>query len=416
MRYLRQRSGLCFFILWVFTGHSIAQTKNLDYYINRGLSNSPLLKDYDNQVFSNAIDSQRLGATFKPQVSGIANNSLFPVVNGYGYDQVLSNIISFNDVVNVNQAFIGKKNLSAQYNGFSLLSDSVRNAKKLTALDLKRAITAQYITAYGDMQQLNFYEDIYKTLNGQQGILKNLTENNIYRQTDYLTFLVTLKQQGLQLRQWQIQYRNDYAMLNYLCGIFDTSEATLDKPDISLQNLQNEAVSIFFYRYFTDSLILENNMAVLNYSYRPKLSAFANAGFVSSFLYEPYKNFGFGVGMNLNVPIYDGHQRLLQQQKLKLLQNTNADYKDFFARQYGQQLAMLRQQLAATESLISDIDEQVKYSEGLINVNGKLLETGETKIADLVIAVNNYLTAKNLLTQNNIGRMQIINQLNYWNR
>jgi outer membrane protein TolC len=416
MRYLRQRSGLCFFILWVFTGHSIAQTKNLDYYINRGLSNSPLLKDYDNQVFSNAIDSQRLGATFKPQVSGIANNSLFPVVNGYGYDQVLSNIISFNDVVNVNQAFIGKKNLSAQYNGFSLLSDSVRNAKKLTALDLKRAITAQYITAYGDMQQLNFYEDIYKTLNGQQGILKNLTENNIYRQTDYLTFLVTLKQQDLQLRQWQIQYRNDYAMLNYLCGIFDTSEATLDKPDISLQNLQNEAVSIFFYRYFTDSLILENNMAVLNYSYRPKLSAFANAGFVSSFLYEPYKNFGFGVGMNLNVPIYDGHQRLLQQQKLKLLQNTNADYKDFFARQYGQQLAMLRQQLAATESLISDIDEQVKYSEGLINVNGKLLETGETKIADLVIAVNNYLTAKNLLTQNNIGRMQIINQLNYWNR
>jgi len=30
--------------------------------------------------------------------------------------------------------------------------------------------------------------------------------------------------------------------------------------------------------------------------------------------------------------------------------------------------------------------------------------------------VNNYLAAKNLLTQNNISRMQIINQLNYWNR
>ena len=29
---------------------------------------------------------------------------------------------------------------------------------------------------------------------------------------------------------------------------------------------------------------------------------------------------------------------------------------------------------------------------------------------------SNYLMAKNLLTQNRISRMQIINQLNYWNR
>jgi outer membrane protein TolC len=83
---------------------SHAQTKNLNYYLNTALANSPLLKDYENQVSSNGIDSQRLKATFKPQVSGIANNSVSPVINGYGYDAAISNIFSVNDVVNVNQA------------------------------------------------------------------------------------------------------------------------------------------------------------------------------------------------------------------------------------------------------------------------------------------------------------------------
>jgi len=393
-----------------------AQNKNLDYYLHTGIANSPLLKDYQNQVSSNYIDSQRLRATFKPQVSAMANNSIAPVINGYGYDQVLSNINSFNDVVNVNQAFVGRKNLYAQYHGINLASDSLITAQKLTEQDLKRTITAQYITTYGDWQQLTFYTDVNNILNNQETILKKLTQNNVYRQTDYLTFLVTVKQQELQLKQLQIQFRNDYSMLNYLCGIFDTSAVSLDAPEINLQGLPDAANSAFFLKYQTDSLTLANDINILNYSYRPKLNVFGNAGFSSSFLYEAYKNFGFSVGMSLNVPIYDGHQRMLQERKIKILENSNENYKDFFTRQHDQQIAMLQQQLAGTESLIEDINEQMKYAQGLIDVNGKLLETGDTKIADFVIAINNYLTAKNLLTQNNISRMQIINQINYWNR
>jgi len=408
------RGGI--YSLLLFTVPCFAQSQNLNYYLQQGLANSPLLKDFENQVYSNSVDSQRLRATFKPQVSGIGNNSVAPLINGYGYDQVLSNIVSFNDFVNVNQAFIGRKNITTQYNGIGYQSDSLRNARKMTEQDLKRTITAQYIAAYGDQQQLTFYNDVYNLLSDQGVLLKKLAQSNIYRQTDYLTFVVTLKQQGLQLKQWQIQYRNDKAMLNYLCGLFDTSAGALDEPDVALQKLPDASSSVFFYHFLSDSLKLANNISIINYSYRPKLSAFANAGYSSSFIYDAYKNFGFAVGMSLDVPIYDGHQRALQTKKIELLKNTNTAYKDFFARQYDQQTAMLRQQLAATESLIDDINEQVRYAQGLIDVNGKLLETGETKIADLVIAVNNYLAAKNLLTQNNISRMQIINQLNYWNR
>src|SRR5437016_559067 len=110
---------------------TFAQSKNLDYYINTGLVNSPLLKDYQNQVAAYAIDSQRLRATFRPQVAGISSNAYSPVVNGWGYDQALSNIGTFNEMVNVNQTFAGRKNLAAQYRGIGLVGDSIRNAQKL---------------------------------------------------------------------------------------------------------------------------------------------------------------------------------------------------------------------------------------------------------------------------------------------
>jgi outer membrane protein TolC len=403
-------------MLWVPLCLLYAQNKNLDYYLHTGIMNSPLLKDYQNQVKSNAIDSERLLATFRPQVTGISANAYYPVANGWGYDQAITNEASYTEMVNVSQTFVGKKNLNTQYKGINFLSDSVRNAQKLTEQELKRNITAQYIAAYGDLQQLNFYTDVNQILKNQEAILKKLTESNIYRQTDYLTFLVTMKQQELQMKELQIQYRNDFSMLNYLCGIFDTSAGPLDDPAISLQHLPDSSASAFFYQYKTNYLKLENELSIIDYSYKPKLSAFANAGYSSTLLYDAYKNFGAGVGINLNVPIYDGHQRQMLHRKIKLSENSNENYKDFFTRQYDQQIAMLRQQLAGTESLINDINEQIKYSDALIKVNGKLLETGDAKIPDFVIAINNYLSAKNLLTQNNISRMQIINQINYWNR
>jgi len=407
--------ALLFSVIFLGTA-CIAQNTGLDYYLNKAMENSPLLKEYQNQVLANALDSQRIRAAYKPQVSGIGNNTYAPVINGYGYDAVLTNIMSVTDVVNVNKTFAGKRYMDAQYSSLRLATDSVRNAGKIAAQDLKRTVTAQYITAYGDLQQLSFYNEVNELLKNQGDILKKLTQNNIYRQTDYLTFLVTLQQQDLQLRQLRILYRTDYAALNYMCGIFDTAAAALPAPDIALQQLPDATASIFFLRYRTDSMALQNNLSILNYAYRPKLSTFGNAGFSSSFLYQAYKNFGFSVGVDLTVPIYDGHQRRLQQQKIRLLQYSNDNYKDFFRMQYDQQIAMLRQQLTSTEALINDINEQIKYSQGLIDVNGKLMEKGDAKISDFIIAINNYLASKNLLAQNNISRMQIINQLNYWNR
>jgi len=397
-------------------GVEAQQGSSLDFYVGQALQNSPLLKDYQNQVLAGQVDSALIKASYLPQVVGNSTNIYAPAIKGYGYDQAISNGGNFTTVVAVTKTLVGQSHLDAQYETIRLQNLGITNTSKVSEQDLKKSVTAQYITAYGDLQQLKFNREIYALLQREEQVLKDLTEKNIYRQTDYLTFVVTLKQEGLLLQQLDIQYRNDHGTLNYLCGINDTSAALLDDPDIRLQSLPDIGNSVFFRQFGLDSLKLRNDRSLINFNYRPKASLYADGGWSSSLQYEPYKNFGVSFGFMVTMPIYDGHQRKMQYSKLDIAERTRTGYKDFFTRQYNQQIAQLTQQLKATEALIGQIDEQVKYSQTLIEVNEKLLGTGDAKIADYVIALTNYLNAKNLLTQNNITRLQIINQINYWNR
>jgi len=389
---------------------------SLEFYLGQALDNSPLLKDYQNQVLSGQVDSQLVRAGYRPQVTGSSVNVWAPTINGYGYDQAISNGGNFTTVAAVNQTLIGQKHLDAQFETIRLQNQVLRNTARISEQDLKKNVTAQYITTYGDLQQLNFNRETYALLEKEEELLKDLTQKNVYRQTDYLAFLVTLKQQGLLLRQLDIQFHNDYATLNYLCGIYDTSAVVLVEPVITLQSLPDLNGSVFYQQYILDSLKLRNSRSLIDFGYRPKASLYADGGYSSSFAYQAYKNFGVSFGVTITMPIYDGHQRKMQYSKLDISERSRLGYKDFFIRQYNQQIAQLKQQLKATEDLIGQINDQLRYTQALIDVNGKLLGTGDAKIPDYIIALSNYLNAKNLLTQNYITRLQIINQINYWNR
>jgi outer membrane protein TolC len=403
-------------ILFLTGKNSLAQKNTLDFYLQEAIHNSPLLKDYQSQMESNAIDSERIRAQYKPQVTGSSSNTYAPVIHGFGYDAVITNGGQLSGIVNVSQTLVSRGNLSAQYKNIQLQNQGIANTARISIQDLKRTITSQYLTAFGTLQQLNLAKEINELLQKEVSILKILTEKNVYRQTDYLTLLVTVQQQDLSLRQLDIQFHNDYATLNYLSGIVDTSAVDLDEPDFSINPLPDPNHSVFFQKYTIDSLILVHNRTLIDYSYKPKINLYANGGYLSSLTYQGYKNFGTSVGLDITVPIYDGKQKKMQYRKLDISERARTSYKNFYTNQYYQQINQLEQQLQQTESLIGDINNQIKYSDGLIEVNTKLLETGDAKIADLIIALNNYLNAKNLLTQNKVSRLQIINQINYWNR
>src|ERR1700712_777896 len=215
-------------ILCTFTySASMAQTYALDHYLELAKNNSPLLKDLHNQVASNQLDSLRIKAGYKPQVTATSGGLYAPTINGYGYSSAITNEHTLNGLVAVNQQIIGKSNLQSQLAGVTLQSQTILNTAKISEQDLKKAVTSQYITAYGDLQQVKFNQEIVNRLTAEEEILKKLTRANVYHQSDYLTFLVTLKQQQLQLAQARLQYKNDYATLNYLAGVADTSVVDL---------------------------------------------------------------------------------------------------------------------------------------------------------------------------------------------
>lgn len=407
---------ILFVLLFAWPAYLPAQQKDLDYFIDQAIQNSPLLKETNNSILLNKIDSLQVLATYRPKVSGISNNYYAPVINGYGYDAILTNIRNFNEQISATKTFVGKRNLRIQFNGIQLLSDSLSIAGKLTEQDLRRTIIAAYIAAYGSWRQYNFNDELYNLLSTEDTILKKLTQGSVYRQTDYLTFLVTLQQQHLTITQARQQYQNDYATLNYLCGLVDTAFIPLDSPHIALQQLPEYNTSIFYQKFTIDSLLLKNTSQQVDLAYKPKLSLTADGGYVSSLTYLPYKNFGAGVGLNLVIPIYDGNQKRLQHQRLTILERTRANNRDFYTAQYTQQIAQLTQQLQTTNQIINETNEQLKYVHTLIEANRKLLVTGDVHIADYIIAISNYLNAQNTITQNIIKKFQIITQLNYWNK
>ncbi len=393
-----------------------AQEKNLDYYINSGVQTSPLLKDYQLQVQSNNIDSQRLRANYRPHVNASSTGIYAPVAKGWGYDAAISNLHTYNALVGVSQTLIGKNNINNQYLAIQLQNLGLQNQGKITEQDLKRSIAQQYITVYGDLQQINFNAEIIILLREEQGILKKLAEKGVYKQTDFLSFLVTIEQQELVIKQLRLQYQNDFAMLNYITGLSDTAFTILPSPGLIVPELPALQQTVFYQQYQLDSLKIKTNDRQIDFSYRPKVNLFADGGYNSSFAITPYRNFGASAGVSLVVPIYDGRQKKMLHRKNEIAELNRKNYRDFFARQYDQQIAQLMQQIQLTDQLIAQTAIQINYADGLIKAQRQQLVTGDVRITDYIIAIGNYLNAKNIITQNTINKLQLINQLNYWNR
>ena len=410
----RSLSILSIFLFFHLTG-SQAQTNDLNYYINYSLENSPLLKDFHNQSVINRLDSFILKAEYLPQVDFTSYNHLSPIVNGFGYDYAIYKKYHITAVMTVRQTIIGRDNMKTRLNVYSLDNQSVDNEKKITEQELKLAVSAQYIAAYGILEEILFNEELATLLQKEEVLLKKLTEKTVYKMTDYLNFQVTLQQQQLLVSQQKAEYKDHLALLNYLCGIVDTSYLLLKKPDIALQPLLTFENTLEFANFQIDSLKILNNNALINFAYRPKLDVFADAGYRSTFFLDPYKNFGASIGLSLSIPVYDGNQRKQQQQKLKVTEQTRKNYRDFSQQQYRQRLEQLHQQLDETDRLIRQAQTVVESTQKLMNAYAIQLQTGDATVTDYVLSMHQLMNAQHVITQQTNQKLQIINQINYWN-
>lgn len=404
------------FISAIFEFPSFGQVNSLDFFISQGLVHSPVLKDIGNQINANRVDSLIVKAGQMPKVS--YNGLLYyaPVINGIGYSEVITNISNITSVAYVTQRIFNQKSLDAQYSKFAIQNQTLQISSKITENDLKKAITLQYLTACSVSNDITFNEELLVSSKDEELILKQLVEKGQYKQVDYYSFMVELKSLELFVNDLQIQFRKEISALNILCGLNDTVYTELSLPDIKLNSPVIEATSPLFTRFVVDSLRIQNEKLQIERSYNPSVNWFADAGLVNNMPNEIVKNFGFSGGLSLSVPIYDGKQRKLNYDKLKMAENTRTNYADYFKKQYNQQLQQLYSELRETRNIIPQVTQQLDFAEIVIKQDKNLLNTGNISIIEYVTGFKNYISVKRNLNQYQVRILQIIAQINYWNQ
>ncbi len=408
------KSFIVLILALLVTSKAFSQSRTLNYYISTGLKNSPLLNDYTNQLQSGSLDSLLTLSGYKPQVNVTSQAMYAPAGTNIGYDEAITNGGNYAATIGVTQSLFNTKIKSARAENINLLKQSLGVNKLLTETDLKKSITLQYITAFADYSQIQFTRKMIELLYGQQSTIKHMVDAGIYQLTDLMNISVTIKAQEITGKQLFIQFKNDIALLNLLTGIIDTTTVELASPDLKLNAQIDIQQSPVLLQSKIDSLQNTNAKSLVGLNYRPRLEAFADAGFMAIKPLNIPQNFGTSFGLNFSIPVYDGKQRVLEYKKIEIAEKSRSLYLDYYKTQYWQQYRQLYEQLRLNDDLIGDINVQLSQLKDLIDMYKKVaLENGLVRITDFLSAVNNYADTQNSLTIAEMTRMQLINQLNY---
>lgn len=404
-----------FFIFLSVTFLMKSNAQTLDFYLEKSLTNSPLLKDYQNQINGAVVDSLMVIAAQRPQINSNTNMLYAPTFKGsnHGYDDAITNVGNYSTTVGIQQYILNRKSLSSKYENIRLQIQSAGNTQKLTSNDIKRVVTNQYLTVFADFSDLTFNQEFLKLMHDEKGMMKSMVEHGVYKQTDYLSLLIESQGQEILVNQLTAQLTKDIHLINQLCGINDTGRPQFQLPDISSKEKSDISQSPLFIQYKLDSLKIINLKSTVDIRYQPKLSWTADAGFLSSALSNLYQHYGVSAGFNLSIPIYDGHQRKLDYQKLTISENTRANYQSFFNIQYNQQIAQYHNDIATNKIVIAQLNSQLKSSEELILMAKVQLNNGNMPIIEFINASKNYITINRSLTQAKLKELQLINELNY---
>lgn len=391
---------------------SINGQEQLSYYLNAAVANSPLLNAKKNDLRGAGLDSALVRASYKPQIGFTADVAYDPIINGMGYDEVITNKQQGSTLVHFDMLVPGKQLLRAQ-NGFAALNRrSLSLDYSLSVKELKQQVTNQYLVVYGDQQQLAYVRETYELLQHEDSILLKLTQADIYRQTDYLTFVASVRKQWLLAMQANAQLKADLGQLHYICGITDTVAVSLAKPSLPEVRFNSSDSTLISKKYTADSLFAASRHALIDAEYRPTFSLHADAGYLSSFIFRPYNNFGVGFGATFSIPIYDGHQRLLQHEKVSSQEQSLGFEKRRVLQQQHIQQRLLQAQINDQKLQLKEVEEQLNFARKLVEANRRLLESGQIDIPLFFMSIQSYIDLEGQKWSAEVTRYMLINELN----
>ena len=387
-----------------------ASPRRLDEFLLVARQSSPLLRETANQVRQNRIDSLVRARQNGVQVGGVGSVLYYPsvtkTVNGdpvqvLGYDNAISNGGNYAAIAQATKPILNRFQLQNDYQIIASQGQVLRNTGRLSALDLRRNITDQFLTAYAFETQLAFSRTLLTQLRQQDEMLRQLVNGGIFKQTQYLSFYLSVRTQEVTVEQNRLAYRRELGTLRALAGVADTALVSIEAPTPPAHRPLAGLLAPAQRQYTLDSLRLLLDRRAVDAYYRPKVSAVLDGGLQSS-SYMPLAlahSVGIGGGLQLTVPIFDGRQRQLQYQRIEFSERSRSGYRQFITVQRRQQYEQLEGLIRASDALLGRIREQLRVADALVGAARQQLATGDVAILDYLNLVTSYRTLQFSLTQ-----------------
>jgi outer membrane protein TolC len=406
-----------FFFFLIPSGLSlvgISQSRDLDYYLNAGMQNSPLLNDLKNQLHSASLDSLIIVAQRKPQVEGRSQLLYSPYNDHFGYDEVITDGGIYQAVGYVSQDIFVNKKTNNKYLALNYEKQGLNLSVKLSSAELKKTITDLYLESYSVYSELLFNISFLDLMKNENLAVSRFVENGIYSQSDYLSLLVETKGQEVIINQLRNQYRRNIMSLNELCSIVDTSDIKLQTPVIEQQSSADASNYLILKKYSIDSLRIINEKEALELRYKPSVNWFADAGILTSNPFNFYRHAGVSAGVSLTIPIYDGHQKKIEGDKLSLKEDSRSRYLYSTKKEYDQTYLRLNSELEGIRQVKNGLENQLTLSDQLVKSLRVQLENGNIKMQDYITAIKNYRNIKRNIILSDIDILRVKNEINYF--
>jgi outer membrane protein TolC len=389
------------------------QARNLEFYLDKGIHNSPLLNDYRNQIRSASSDSLLIRAAKKPLVEVKSQLLYAPSYRNFGYDEIVTDQGNYTAVMGVTQPLFNKKEINNKYDAVDIQIRTLNNSSQISINELKKVITDQYLTSFSSYTDFLFNKNFLELLEKENVIIKQFVKNGIAKQTDFLSLLVETQSEEILVTQIKSQYRKDLMLLGLLCGLNDSTWYELTDPKIEMKGTPDITKSPAYIKYKIDSIRIENEKTAIDIRYKPKINWFADAGFLTSNPWNFYNHFGYSAGVSLNIPVYDGKQRGIEKQKLEFNENSRQAYMDTYYKQYFQQIQQLNIELSSLNKMSSQVENQLRTSEQLVNTLKEQLETGIIQMTEYINAIKSFKTTSRSINLIKMQKLQVINEMNF---
>ena len=408
-----------------------AQSTDLNYYISRAKTNSPLINKSLNNNKILQLDLQQVKSLLsKPKIDVNALVLFAPIISHddnsnklqwvsegatdyTGYDLSYADGGQYQAFVSVNQP-VFTKSIYDKYALKAEVSQKINeNNIELTNHELEQLVSYQYLICLKSEKQKTISLGLIKELKNQLKILEKLVENAIYKQTDLLLLQIELQNFELEAKAFLSEYRNNLSDLNLLCGIKDTN--LVDVQDVVI-GAKPDTVSLsrFLTSYKLDSLNIVADQSLFEQRYKARVNLFANAGMAAIYLPE-FNRLGFSTGISLSWNIFDGHQRKAESEKTLIKAQTLEFEKQNFINKHHVNKEKYLNQIELLDQQALIVEKQLNQYKRLMNLYRVELSQSQISIMDFKIVIKDIAAKKQELLLLQMKKQVLISFYNFWN-